>query len=605
MTDAIRNPYSSQQPAADPASFFGREDVFAFIRQRLVAGGQSQAPVIIGARGIGKTSVLLQIRHQVEARYILAYVDLAQVDYSQSGSFLTALVNSARTAIEAAQISTYRIPIVPEDPDVDLWDWFTDTFLEVTLSALRLNRRLIFLLDNTSYLLNALEGGDLPINFGQMLSRLIVRDDRLDMIFAIDAEDEPRLDSVEFLNEPMLHKRLGPLSDHDAEAMIRQPTRSFYEVERDALEGILSLTGGYPFFLQVVNGLLWDISAARGHREAISVYDVRAILPQAVKDADSILRLAWERATPNGQLALTALSTLIDANGGLPVSTEEIRLWLLRENDQDLDETALAAALRRLEYAGVLRSQSGGIYTFGAGLYQQWLLLNGVVRGVPAPTRTSRPSIRRLVIPLVGVLALAVLAAFGLGRLASAASQQPEEVVAATVTLGLNIDATRQANDALATAISITQTFAAIPTATPTPTRTRTPTATATTTPSATLTATDTATLTPTETSTATLTPVPSETPVVSPTATESPTPVIPTATLMPSFTLTLTYTLTPSPTVPTATNTESPTPTVTSSPTSTITLTPTATPTLTPQPSITPPAFPTAQIRATSTHTQ
>jgi hypothetical protein len=587
MNEPTRNPYDPQRPTTDPALFFGRDEVFAFIRQRLVAGRRTQAIAIIGQRGMGKTSVLLQIGHQIEARFLTAYIDLSDVRFDEVGGLFAAMADAARIALDSAGLSTYRLPPLPEEPGVDLWQWFSETYLDVTLSALRRNRRLLFLFDDTAHLLDAMDRRDVPEGFGETLSQLIARDERMDIIFAVDSEDEHRLENFVPLNDPLLHKRIGMLDESAAESLIRRPSAPYYEVQSEAVEGIQAMAGGHPYLLHVMNGLIWERAAERHQKKPITLHDVNAVIRQATDEADPVLRHTWVRSTPNERRALSAVTALTTTNRGMPVRTEDARLWLLRESDDPLDETALAAALRRLEYREVLRTTSANMYTFTTALQYQWLVLNGDAQPTTAVAAPPRPPARRLAVPVTLLLALAVLLALVLGRLATTtAGSDPRSP---TVTLDLNIVATRRAVEA-------TQTFQAIPTHTLTPTRTLTFTSTATFTNTATFT--DTATPTATATHTAT--------PTLTGTITPSLTPSI-TPTLTPSLTLTPTFTpsRTPTPTLtPTHTLTPTTTPTFTATPT--ITLTPSITPlpsqTSTPPLTITPPEFPTAQLHATST---
>jgi hypothetical protein len=154
----------------------------------------------------------------------------------------------------------------------------------------------------------------------------------------------------------------------------------------------------------------------RRQRGAVTLHDVQAIIRQATDEADPVLRLTWTRSTPNERQALSALTALTAASRGMPVRAEDARLWLLRESDEPLDETALAAALRRLEYRDVLRATANGMYTFTTGLQHQWLVLNGDVQPVSTVAVTQRLPARRLVIPVV-LFGVAVVLALALGRL--------------------------------------------------------------------------------------------------------------------------------------------------------------------------------------------
>src|SRR5258706_14469409 len=94
--ESIRNPYNPQTPTTNPGMFFGREEVFAFIRQRLITGRRAQALAIIGQRGMGKTSVLIQVIHLVEARYVTAYFCLADGRFPDVCAVLTAKADAPR-----------------------------------------------------------------------------------------------------------------------------------------------------------------------------------------------------------------------------------------------------------------------------------------------------------------------------------------------------------------------------------------------------------------------------------------------------------------------------------------------------------------------------
>src|SRR5436305_992252 len=118
MDESTRNPYDPQRPATDPARFFGRDEVFAFIRQHLIAGRRAQAVALIGQRGTGKTSVLLQLPNRIEARFVTAYIDLADIRFSEVGGLFATMADAARQALDDAGLSTYRLPPMPEDPNV-------------------------------------------------------------------------------------------------------------------------------------------------------------------------------------------------------------------------------------------------------------------------------------------------------------------------------------------------------------------------------------------------------------------------------------------------------------------------------------------------------
>ncbi len=593
------NPYDPSTPLLDPSRFYGREAIFAFIRQQLYAERRARAVALIGRRGIGKTSILLQLPQHLDARTLTAYIDLSRVAFDEPGGLLAVMADAGRVALDAAGISTYRLPPTPDNlPAAELERWFAETYLDITLSALRRARRLTFLFDETAFLFDALHRelvrSDLPDWFGTLLAQ----DDRLKMLFALDLADESHIAQFSPLSDPLLHCRVSYLTEADSEALTIQPAEPYYIVNPDAAHTIYALTGGFPYALQVVNRLVFERSVLNGHQGPVAVNDVQAVLPAALADSDAIFRAEWEATPLNERRVLVALTTLIEINAGHPVSRDEVRAWLTREAETPPDDTLLAAALRRLEYEDTIRAYPGLGYAFTVPLQQQWLLVHGElppitpVQVFPSANPHDRFPKRRRVPTLlaIGVIVAigGVLALFA-GRFATGAAGVNNTVNTPTATLGVNLQASRSALDA-------TLTQAAIPTATATATSTDTPTNTATSTATNTFTAM--ATTSPSATGTAT----PSQTPSVTNSDTLTPTS---TPTNTPPDTFTSTSTNTPSIT-PTNTATQTPTDTATSNatatPTSTLTVTLTSTASDTPSntPSATPTFTPTVTPSAT-----
>ncbi len=582
FTDPIANPYNPYAPTLDPARFFGRDEVFAFIRQQLITERRTRAIAIIGQRGIGKTSILLQMNSQLDSRTLVAYVDLSTVRFGEDGGLLVSMADAARDALETVGISTYRLPPAPDGSAADLENWFIETYLDVTLSALH-GRRLLFMFDETAALFNALDRGEMSATLPDFLSDLLARDERLDMLFALDSADETRAEAFAPLTDPMLHKRISYLDPDAAEALIRRPSAPFYKLADDAVQAILSLTDGFPYLLHVVNRLLFERSATRDHVGLITLSDVQAILPQAIADADLILRPVWETASLIERRTLAALTALTESGSGKPIRLDEVRAWLINETEEPIDETSLAATLRRLEYSEVIRSFASRRYRFATGLQQQWLMVHGeggVVESVPAP---PRPPPRRTAIPIILLFAVGIGLVFIIGRFATNATNALTAAnLSPTLTLGLDIVATQRA-------VNATNTQLAVPTNTstytPTHTATATRTPTSTHTPSNTATATQTVTYTPTHTPTATLTFTLTSTSTTSRTPTPSatsPFTATSTRTFTPSFTVTASHTAT-------ATRTFTPAPSSTFTPIFTATFTPSATLTNTSTETITP----------------
>ena len=79
MTPTVKpytNPYIAGNPVYGDADFFGRADILRDA-ERILAGRGQNAFILFGQRRIGKTSILLQLRHSLPAgQYTVIYQDL-------------------------------------------------------------------------------------------------------------------------------------------------------------------------------------------------------------------------------------------------------------------------------------------------------------------------------------------------------------------------------------------------------------------------------------------------------------------------------------------------------------------------------------------------
>ncbi|NLF75105.1 MAG: ATP-binding protein [Chloroflexi bacterium] len=537
----IPNPYNPQQPTDTPTYFYGRDDALAFFRRQFVGASHRHALVLIGQRGLGKTSLLYQLADQVDDRYRVHIVSLGALDLSSEASLIAGLAEEVRAALELAEASTYRLPAWPT-PDVesdllnsaddevittlDLRGWFNTAYLGVALSALRL-RHLVLALDDAHLLFDAIARGALPTDLFAYLGELLAAHERLDLILTLDAAYEDRTLAVEVTSDPNLQFRLRALAPDAAAQLVTEPVEGVFDYEPGMAEHILALADGHPFLLHSICRLLYRRSEERHHAGSVLASDLSAIMPAALDQAGDILGPLWDAAPPNERLALNGLIALEQGTPDQGAAFDTLHNWLTGRG-YAINSTQLAAALRSLEYSGLVHLDAEGLYRLPIGLLAAWLESN-ITSGGEEAAATSERSRRARIIPAVGLLAaLLVIGALGaaalFGLFDADESENPLDGLP-TATLALNLEATRQADFA-------TQTEQARPTPTPTETLTpsRTPTATAsatpTPTPSATRTprasATDepTATHTPTATQasdTPTRTPRPSRTPTLSP----------------------------------------------------------------------------------------
>lgn len=507
------NPYNPLQPATDPGRFFGRADVFAFFRQHLVGAPHDHALVLIGRYGLGKSSILYQLRRQLDDRYVTCIVSLGVQECESEERLFAALMDDIRLALEQAEASTYRLPDWPpaEDesgaPAPDLRTWFRDDYLDIALAALRA-RHLVLALDNAHLLLDAIDRGALAADLLDYLAGVLRAYPRLDMVVVLDEAYEDRALGIDLLSNPALHIRLTELGRDAAARLVNEPIEGICHYESGLDEQILALGGEHPFLLHSICRLLFRRSEERGHAGPITALDLTAVYDAVLEQAGDVFGPLWERMAQNERLTLAALIDLLETSGGEPAPFESIYERVTAPG-YDVNKTQLAAALRSLGYKGLIHAEADA-YTLSARLAAGWVKANGGL--LPATASDCAPADRSRWAPALGLAAVvAIIAGLGIAALVGVFDEdddgEPASPVAPTATLSLNLEATRQADYAI-------QTERARPTRTPTNTLTATLTDTPTTSDE------PTATRTPRPTDT----PAATETPPGAPTRTPSPT---------------------------------------------------------------------------------
>ncbi|HYU73317.1 MAG TPA: ATP-binding protein, partial [Ktedonobacteraceae bacterium] len=142
----IVNPYIVGSPVEGSEMFFGREDVFQFIRQTLRGQHCDNAIVLHGQQRTGKTSVLRQMRSRLDdARYLYIFMNLQSYALKDLDEFLWALADRIIRVLRRE----YRIDL-PRPSRVEFMaeprSFFENEFLNQVWSAIG-ERHLLLMLD--------------------------------------------------------------------------------------------------------------------------------------------------------------------------------------------------------------------------------------------------------------------------------------------------------------------------------------------------------------------------------------------------------------------------------------------------------------------------
>lgn len=327
--DPVRNPFA---PGAgvQPPELAGRD---AIVRdadvaiQRMAQGRQARAQIFLGLRGVGKTVLLnkvedLALGHDILTSFVEAPENnrIAELLFPHMERVLRKLstasraksyVYSARRVLasfaKAFKVSYEGLEMYldPEPGAADSGNLETDlpdVFYSIGKAAKAAGRGWVLLIDEVQYLKQP------------ELSALVVALHRaaqqgLPVLFF--GAGLPQLaglmgDAKTYAERLFAYPTVGRLSLEEAAQAIREPVESEGEtIEDTALEEIVRVTQGYPFFLQEWGFQAWNAAET----SPITLADVHEASNEAIKRLDSgFFRVRWDRLTPKEREYVMAMA---------------------------------------------------------------------------------------------------------------------------------------------------------------------------------------------------------------------------------------------------------------------------------------------------------
>lgn len=384
--DEARNPYA---PGAGtrPPELAGREDVLKSAKisiQRVQAGRNAKSFIFVGLRGVGKTVLLNEVQQIAEelgckVLHIEAHdgKSLAQLIVPGLRALLLALDTMAKATdatrrglrILKSFVGSVKIKLgdldiglsLPAEKGVadsgDLEADLTALFLAVGEAAKSRDKTVVITIDELQYLSQ------------EELSALIMAVHRVAqkaLPLLVVGAGLPQLvgqmgASKSYAERLFNFPKVGPLESEDARAAIKQPaTKEGVAFTNEAVDEIIRVTEGYPYFLQEWGYHAWNIAA----RSPIGKADADAATAAATTSLDeSFFRVRFDRLTPREKDYLRAMAEL----GGGPHRSGDIAemLGVLVESSAPLR----SGLIRK----GMIFSPQHGDTAFTVPLFDQYM----------------------------------------------------------------------------------------------------------------------------------------------------------------------------------------------------------------------------------------
>jgi hypothetical protein len=402
------NPYHTDWHAP----FAGRQAELARLNNYLNDPNAHNALVFLGRRWMGKTAILRRFDQVFDETYVSIYLRLPELESEQR--LLPAAVRYTEQALAHRDITVARLPAANPVPE-DWITWFDEIWLPGVFHVIRPHRKLVLLLDDVQ-----------PSHDLSFLSRLLLHHPQFKVVLTFAANQEDHLPET---IKPTQILRLTHLNREEVTWLLREPVAGHYAVEDAACDFIYRATGGHPLFAQRFGRAIYEHVMAQHNMFTVTPDLAKVTRARVYRDSSGELESFWQESTENERQLLLALSQLHYADPLNRPTLSRLSSYLI-DSDHPLDQTAISAALRRLEYRELVAHQAEGI-VLTCDLLRIWLLEHAqhMTSATPSGGQRRRP----LWIVAAVVLVIALLAL--LINLSNAPTTRENPIISPTVTL--------------------------------------------------------------------------------------------------------------------------------------------------------------------------
>jgi outer membrane protein assembly factor BamB len=372
----IANPYLPGTPLRKESPlFYGREELFEFITENSGLQNQRNVLMLVGQRRTGKTSVLLRLDDHLPEKLLPVYIDCQSLGVSPGiAPLLQEFAWYIADALNARGISC----LVPE---ASVWEndpgrVFQREFLPSIRNLLPAGSILLLIFDEFEAFESIVADGILPPTVFPYLRHLMQHSEWLSFIFVgTQRLEEMSADYWSVLFNTALYRKIDYLSEADATRLINEPVSPAIIYDDLAIDKILRVTAGHPYFLQLVCYTL--VKRANQYRSGyITISDVNAALDEMLRLGEVHFAYLWQRSSFAERAILSAAAHVMDRSEPFHPAT---LIEYLQSFSIELDPTDATAALNRLVQRDILREETEdgfALYSLRIGLVGLWVRQN-------------------------------------------------------------------------------------------------------------------------------------------------------------------------------------------------------------------------------------
>jgi hypothetical protein len=366
-----RNPYIVGNPIKTKDMFFGREDDFLFISRKVGIDKANQVIILCGERRSGKTSILFQILSgRLGEEFLPVLVDMQILAGIKSDfDFFKAVLE---TGCDQLGLPGLDYPSLVAAEGGDSAERLFRAFL-ARVARVHPNKVLLFLLDEYELLEAKIKENILTESVVHFLSGVLEGVRRISFIFTGSTNLENRkVDFWKTLLGKSIYRKISYLSQDDTRRLITEPLGDAVVWPEEVIDRIYRLSGGQPFYVQVLCQNLVDILIER-ERHDPSTEDLETVVRDIIENPLPQMIYSWNSLSDWTKFALSSLAGNLGAADGSSDVTGVYHFLKMSKIVLPFKRERINVFLEEAYQKEFLAKDEENAYAFRIDLYRRWI----------------------------------------------------------------------------------------------------------------------------------------------------------------------------------------------------------------------------------------
>jgi hypothetical protein len=385
----IINPYRPGNPLRTPEMFYGRDSLLEAIEKTLMMKDRTHVLILHGQRRTGKTSILYQLGIRLGHEFLPVVFDFQGVP-PNLGTENESIPPDLRNETESVpldlesrnffywmtfeiwkEISRRGIEVLM--PDQERFSrnpafYFRDIFLREVREKLG-DCILVFMMDEFESIDYKIREGKIDEDILPFMRNLMQHYDKMDFIFSgTHRLEEMSSDYWSILFNIGLYHKISFLERHEAIQLICDPVKESMRYDPLAVEKILEMTAGHPYFVQLICYYLVNHQIKR-KQNYVTIEDVNDVLEEVVIAGTPHFQYIWDGMTRVQRILLVSLTKILSSQGVLTVA--DIFKYL-KDLHFEINEQRIREILKEFLKREVIEQKSEDCYQFKIELIRIW-----------------------------------------------------------------------------------------------------------------------------------------------------------------------------------------------------------------------------------------